>query len=86
MYRHVVGNLIRRLAVLTDFSAFYIPGMSRPDIGNVRQTVDLRERFSDGTLRQFRRQIIFVHSRDPILAMGLCLSVSVSVCHKSVFY
>ena len=64
MYRHIVGNLIRRLAILSDFSAF-IPGIGWPDIGDVRQTVDLRERFSDGTLRQFRWQNIFVHPRDP---------------------
>jgi len=52
MYRHVVGNLTRRLAILSDFSAF-MPGIGWPDIGDFRQTVDLRERFSDGTLRQF---------------------------------
>jgi len=33
-------------------------GIGRPGIGDVRQTVDSRERFSDGTLRQFRWQII----------------------------
>ena len=64
---YVMGNLTRRLAFLSDFNAF-IPG-----IGDVRQTVDLRERFSDGTLRQFRWQIIFVHSRDPTLAPKLGL-------------
>ena len=32
--------------------------LCRVSIGDVRQTVDTRERFSDGTLRQFRWQII----------------------------
>ena len=35
-------------------------------IGDVKQTGDSRERFSDGTLRQFRVQII-LYARDPTI-------------------
>ena len=44
-----------------------MPGIGRTGIGDVRQTVDLRERFSDGTLRLILGDKNVLYARDPTL-------------------
>jgi len=51
--------------------------LCRVSIGDVRQTVDVLERFSDGTLRQFRWQII-LYARDPTIVYNYDADLEVS--------